>query len=51
MAVSVSQHVVRGRERMVGLELQVSGTGRTSVGGLTGGGASVGFCHPHWVDV
>lgn len=51
MAVSVSQHVVKGEERMGGLKLQVSGTGRTSVGGFTRGGASVGSCHPHRVDV
>lgn len=51
MAVSVSQHVVRGGERMGGLKLQVSGTGRTSMGGFTGGGASVGSCHPYRVDV
>lgn len=51
MAVSVSQHVVRRGGRMGGLRLQVSGTGRFSVGGFTGGGASVGFCHPHRVDV
>ncbi|MPC16487.1 hypothetical protein E2C01_009311 [Portunus trituberculatus] len=51
MAVSVSKHVVRGGERMGGEKLQVSGTGRTSVGGFTGGGASVGSCHPYRVDV
>lgn len=47
----MSQHVVRGGGRMGRLKLQVSGTGRTSVGGLMGGGASVGSCHPFRVDV